>query len=969
LSPLYEGVKTVKEVMWNHETSYISGEFIQWPHPEVQKVEQSIPVSGSLKGWKPPTLQDKLLQSHLWRMKYTLSYWELANSRRKCLDSARLLRRNLVEGPEFADELDDAIKYTYRYQTSKCIMYSDNWDAEIREDAWGHDYFFPPCHLLPFVRQDPGDINLVFKEDPKVPEKLLRNFKQKVRENIQEGVALPFLDDVDRLTLFGGTKTFVPGRQQTQTRTKVRLQDPTLETTDAFKFKYAFVQKTAAEDRAAVVTDQLTLNTMRLLKRSLEAIRKCSSDTMGVKDWHFLPQWLGDVHALYLMSDLKKCGLTFPRQLLFATLEVFLEVYPDADIFRKGIDGYKNATIQLPDGSTRLMTTGVNLGMMNEYVSFIMGCLVELWIDQQGFEDVTALMYNDDQVIRFANPSITGSNSQELQDLGISWDTFMTRHGLSVHDKKSFWSDRGCFLEVYGRPSKITYTLHKETQYLGNLYWSLLSYNIVEAKEFCSGVISNLPERYIEKAISDVLPEIVSLWGYEFSPKECKFSYPIGWVKEQNQYGEYTLFDELYESEPFYEEARLCQIPLVSKPKKFNNSLRTLAKAFKNKYDWFISEINSTKSPAAIKQLVDSLCPPLLGMRKHDVFLVYQEWAKKRQEAYHSSRLVDPTIVITRILRENPKMHIPEELFLKKANYGDQELQIPFFESPSEESISLREYIAFAKYFGEYKNVQVDYLMTPTELRRIGNYFSFPHPGAEIATTLLQTFQKSKVYDFLNKFSYGSGTIPMKLFDKGDYWFPSFIPGKGYVVSAPDYSEEPFRVTYENYLFGVQNFDKYGPLVGHGLDLGIFSREELLPLRDELYQTFIQEFEKQEIEYPDLGGSIDLFRTATAGSDTDFYSMNSSNEQIELRSIKEEPPPKEQKEEPPPRQERVLTNLEYIQWQFRGVWDRLPMLGDRSQREGHLEAFQDPSDSFQEPDVFGDECSESGLFESLFTEE
>jgi hypothetical protein len=880
------------------------------------------------------------------------------------------MRRNLLEGPAFADEMDDQIKYTYRWLTTSCIVYSDNWDIVIREDADGHDYFFPPCHLLPFSRKDQGDINLTFKEDPKISEKVLKAFKEKVRECIQEGVELPQLDDLDRLELFGGTKMFDSTEGRTKTRTRGRLENPSLETTNEFKFKYAFVQKHAAEDRAAVIPDQKTLTTMRLLKKTLEAIRNCHSDTMRIKNWQFLPYFLSDLRSNYLMSDLKKCGLTFPRKLFYAVLEVCQEIYPKAEIFQKGIDGYKNSTILMPDGSTRLQTTGLNLGMMNEYVSFIMGCIVELWIDKQGFEDVSALMYNDDQIIRFANPGVLGYNVEERTELGESWDNFMIRHGLSVHDKKPFWSDRGCFLEVYGRPGKITYTLYKETQYIGNLYWSLLAYNIVEAKEFCSGVVGNLTEYYREKA-KGPLSEIIHLWGYEFSPDEVKFSFPIGWVRETNDDGEYTLFDEIYKADILRGENHLTNIAPVPKPRRYNQSLKKLAGSFRDKYSWFISELTRVQSPEIVKRLSENLCPPNLGIRRHDVYQIYRDWKRNRYKAFKERFPLDPTEVIKRMIRENPDTHIPEEMFLRGRTLKDSGLDYPVFFVPDDEKISLREYIAFAKEYGMYKNFHVDTKLDASGIRKVANYFSLIHAGAEIGVSMLQTFDKAQVLRYLNLYSYGHAGIRERMFEGTGTWFPSFIPGRGYCILTPDYIKGPIRVSYENLTWANEAFGQYGPLVAYGLDYGVFSIEELTPLRDDFF--YLIEYEIENMRIPEV----------EATSESKYYTpVESLTERIRRLFPGAGPPsskyytPTEgsteevQAERPRQRREFVpMTHLEYLQYQMAGVFERQIYMAAPEVRAQH---FLDYGGSAQaaalEYDVFEDDMSEDETLGNMFGE-
>jgi hypothetical protein len=676
---------------------------------------------------------------------------------------------------------------------------------------------------------------------------------------------------------------------------------------------------------------------------------------MGVKDFSFLPSFLGSVHCHYLMSDLKKCGLTFPRELLYATLEVLEEIYPESKIFRQGIDGYKNATILMPDGSTRKQTNGVNLGMMNEYVSFIMGCLVELWIEQRGHDDAEALMYNDDQIIRFSRREILELNVQDLAEIGLDWDEFMESYGLVVHEKKSFWSNRGCFLEVYGRPGKLTYTTYKEGQYIGNLYWSLLAYNICEAKEFCASIISDIPEHYMEKALL-VLESIIELWGYEFSPRELAYSFPIGWIRERNDFGEYTLFDEIIEADVLKEDLYLIQVAKVTRPMKYSPSLKKASSAFKRKFDWFISEVTVENSPGFVKRLVENLCPPYLGVRKHDVFDSYQQWYKARRRVWQATRPDDPGEVIAKILRNNPNMHIPEELILGKANSERPDDLWDPFDVPERDSLSLREYLAFAKLFGEYKNFHVDLELTNEELRKVTEYFSFIHPGSELAVALLQYFNKSRVLTYLNMYAYGTGSIPKQILESEETWFPRFIPGIGEVIVFSEHIRSPLRVTYDNYSFSKTYFNEYAPLVAFALDEEIFSKEDILPFSNDLYYHLESEFKEETIEERYHLPSIDLFRTASEASESEYYSAEGDSH-----------PPEEHEVVPPQRRERrLMSREEYLRYQVMGAASNLVyQLGPEARAE-YFANYEAPAVSLDEPDVFGSECSDDGAFGSMF---
>nr|USW07195.1 putative RNA-dependent RNA polymerase [Erysiphe lesion-associated ormycovirus 1] len=941
LSSLYKGSKSIKEVKWRHETSYIEGEFIKWPHPESDRVEQSLPLTGSVNSWEPPRLKDALFESHLWRLKYHLSWWEKISPRR-CMNSFLLLRRNLIEGPSFAEEMDDATKYTYRLRTGSCCIYQENWDSHLDDTADGIDYFFPACHLLPFQRPESEDIYLTFEEPEVIGDDLINAFKRKCKEFLKPGEKLPVLDDIDRVKLFGGTKTFEPTTGKSQTRSSKRLVNPSTETTDKFLFKYVFVQKTACEDRAAVITDSKTLNTMALLKRSLEAVRDCPEDAMSYSHFGFLTEWLSSGSSEYLMSDQKKCGLTFPRQILYALLEVLIEMYPDSDTFRLGLNGYKNSLILMPDGQWRSQKRGTNLGMMNEYVSFAMSVLVNLWKEEEGYAGVHALMYNDDQILKFSR-EVIASNSQDMYYVGRSWDGFMESYGISVHEKKPFWSNRGCFLETYGRPYQGGFKLFKTGQYVGNLFWALLASNIVEAKEFTSSVVNSLPERYLDSA-REALETIISLWGYEFTPKESKFSYPIGWVMERNYSGQYTLLNELYEANTLdRQELGLIGVASVQKPKRYQRNLKLLGKKFKEKFSWFFKELKEEDSPAFVKQIADTICPPYLGLRRHDKYLIYTEWEQLRRQAYLKK---DHNVgkIIRSLIKERPDYEVPKELIIRCLEKEPEAYDFTYFDISDEDDLSIREYMAVAKHYGKYQNLSIDCEVDDSLLRKFGRYFSFPLVGSKELVSLTQTHSRSDIKSFLNEISYAGGLPLKELLGTESSWFPSFVPGEGTIILAPDYLPTPLRVREETYFAVVNAYQETTPLICYAIDKGMITVLEALKDVEEYLHWFRSDLEETNgrlfMEEPDPSPVA-----SDSGSDLYGCSLYPSDSDKEDED-----------------------KLNYVKWQIQGVMNRLDLQLEPEMRPGgrdhtiSQELFPMDDDG---PDVFGSDEDDAlgGMFD------
>jgi hypothetical protein len=918
---------------------------IEWPHPESEKVLRSLNLSQPLKAWTVPSLKDKYFEAHLHRLRATLLWWETLPIK-KVISSTLIIYRNINEGPSFAEDMDDMIKYNFRWRTNSCITFSENWDVPLLlDDVRGIDAFFSPHHLIPFRIPENDDIYLTLQEPPQVSEELLANFKSFVKTRIKNNVKeQPFLDDLDRLELLGSQKTFDTHLNKTVSRSNQRLGNPSLKLTDEFIFKYSFIQKTPAEARAAVVTTQETLNTMRLMKKQLEAVRNCESDMMGCKDFSWLPNWLSSMFDMYLMSDQRKCGLTFSRPLINTVLDALIEMYPDWEGFQLGKKGVNNMKVLLPDGKFHKQTNGVNLGMLNEYVSFTMGCLVEYWIEEQGYEDIAdALMYNDDQIIRFKpNDAITFTLTDQIE-IGQSWDKCMESFGLSVHKKKPFWSRRGVFLEVYGSPETPAFTTVKRAQNVGNVFWALMMANITQAKEFTAGLFDALDERYLEDAY-EALQDVIRIWGYEFSPHESKLSFPIGWVRSRNEEGLQLALEEAFNFPSDKSYSSLVNVLTVPRPNRYNKETLNLSKKFKVKYDWFISELNSSSSPEFVKRITETLAPPMFGIRKHVVNSAYQEWQANRMKAYKAPLMPFRTIVKA-FMKANKDVLFPVDL-LQQRDPKEGILNITSSLSP-EVSLTLREYIKVAQLFGEYPDIKIYCPLNNEILERFAEYFKCPEGYGLEWSSLLSKYDRSSVYKALNRLDGLSGrTFVNLLLSEEDTWFPSFIPGQGYQIFYDHIHHFIGRVPYEKYIQWEPSFGVYTEIVLFGFmgaiteDLDFVLHEWGMTVCDELCAE-----EQEEL--------VEEANTWTLNGVTYNFDDLSDDEEVN---------------------EPDQSQIAYIMQQIFGVADRQGMQLDPEHRAEELAAYDHESQQRDigaeifgggedEPDFFAsDEDSEGGMF-------
>jgi hypothetical protein len=278
-----------------------------------------------------------------------------------------------------------------------------------------------------------------------------------------------------------------------------------------------------------------------LLEYQLSQVISCKSDVIRRKDFSYLPEYLTyNAKRLYIMSDQRKCGLTFPLELLKVLYEELDKTFPDWDF--NLFQGYLNAYVKR-GRQMRQIKNGVGLGMMNASISLVTAILFEIWKEDQLPEyNLTGKFYNDDQIIRLYYDGYRKEVDPAIAELGISWNVFMESYGLQVHKKKPVIMPAGIFLEQYGEDFPVC--SRKRCQKVGNLFHTLCAGSIAEAKEIFSASIDSLPEEFKEEGLN-LLPFFLSYWGYELHPLEYTLPTQIGGWRRFFFEGVDSLFEEI----------------------------------------------------------------------------------------------------------------------------------------------------------------------------------------------------------------------------------------------------------------------------------------------------------------------------------------------------------------------------------------------------------------------------------------
>lgn len=408
--------------------------------------------------------------------------------------------------------------------------------------------------------------------------------------------------------------------------------------------------------RDAVIFDLPTVNTVKWIdKQTLKVVENMPYNGM-ISDPKELKSTLDrfyEKHEYFLMRDIKKDGITKPRQLIIWVLEVLKDKYRDAEAFSY-LDIYRELIL---DGE--YVPRGTGLGMANSITTLIQITLFSLILDRICDEEpenvgrIGCLTYNDDFVV-----------ATEKEDLLESYwnyeDEILKQFNIIRNDKKSFRTKKSfVFLEEYYPPS----LNRKRVYYDREIRLCYACQNIVEAKyQFAS-------LRLNEEMVERYLPELISYWGYEFSPKEK--SYPLeygGWIPYNHCGITYGLFAILEENEWEPEIHRLWLSCRDNTP-KFRSKL-------KGTYWGPVSYIfNFNKECKDLlcgidRKLVDSRYSSLFS-NPEERFYFWDSILKSRKKKYFLFRDIDIDVSdhVKAALKRHKNLLIPPRILWKK-RYG-----------------------------------------------------------------------------------------------------------------------------------------------------------------------------------------------------------------------------------------------------------------------------------------------------------
>jgi hypothetical protein len=455
------------------------------------------------------------LKYEIARCMQALIYWEWSPGD-KLYGKEDILKGTLLHGSEFTNRLKDEWEYGLRHFHQVFVLgrsYS-TW-KEVR-----HYNAIPPVQYLINWRETPDDYKYMFI--PVSDLSLIGEFKDTLESFLTEDFEMPTEHDITSITK-------VSVSLDLSARKKIpfyaaRLSPLGTRFSRVFKGQRTLVPVGAGNTRDTVVTTIDTFNTISMIdKIILRILNNVDESLVNESPSKFndklrrasrkSPGWI------YYLRDIKKCGLTFPRELFLAVQEVLSEVYPEKDF--SYFDIFRNYSIYMENWKPMQETNrGYCLGMANNLVTLCQCVIFEMIQRRCPDVELQGFFGNDDSIISFEQRlcSDIESNCALIEDT----DDIVLR-GLSVikNPDKSFWSVWPIIFEEYGKEE----FQGKESR----LAMALSAAKLAPDIRFAKCVVNALSPLFQGKDYERrILSDIIYHWGYEFFPEEVDYSYSIG---------------------------------------------------------------------------------------------------------------------------------------------------------------------------------------------------------------------------------------------------------------------------------------------------------------------------------------------------------------------------------------------------------------------------------------------------------
>jgi len=453
-------------------------------------------------------------------------------------DYLSVIQGCLTEGPAYAERCKKGLIYGFIKQYS-----IDRVDEEVNkwDKVSSYTDIFPERHLIYWDEEDPEDYKYM-NEYLATDSEELAKYKDTLHLLLKDITLKPVPDFIIKSE--GGSSVI---DDKLKFRGYKKLSSRDVNYSHTMKGYRALIKVGPANMRDAFVLEEASLNSVTLLskltKQIVSKLKWSSMKSKSEEDYIQLRarRAIEKRYCSYI-RDFTKSGLTLPHEVLNATRDVLMELYPGSGF--EFMDVLFDLKIRKDKSSKELLPVrrGHGLGMANEITTLIQCVLDEMNRNSiNNPKDLITDIWNDDFRLIGLYPSVQAYAIADLERCEkLGFDVKHQKTAL-LQGATLFLEEYYCAYEGHNWNKKILLELT-----LDNAYYA---YNVTHAKFLVRPDSTSLLE---VEGLGDRYFDLYKHWGYEFYSREFFFSNDVGGWFDESYAGRKILFtsENFFESRP-----------------------------------------------------------------------------------------------------------------------------------------------------------------------------------------------------------------------------------------------------------------------------------------------------------------------------------------------------------------------------------------------------------------------------------
>lgn len=433
----------------------------------------------------------------------------------------KFLIEGVISGPEFTEYLKD---YKLRFFVKKCIDGHFYEEVDFDLDRFGDividdiDQIFPARDLI-FYEEKVSDY--LHGSIPLVQDvNMIEQFKEKVKDIFSlfsEGeLADETISKLDIVLSLSKSKSLIDGKSRFNFQKKYKGQN----LDNYFSRNIGLCKRTVIPIprgfRDSVMLEPEALHSVKLLEdRATVILKDLPYHAYYAERWRILQakrKFEKNHCRSFICRDLKKEGITKPRNLLRIIIEELSRIFPELVPLT---NFYSDFSLDLGEPGIFFPARGHGLGMANALTTIMQLAVLALVQEElvaKGFDhdQIGYLTYNDDCAVCIPHDYVDDWIETE--------EEIFKGLGLILNPKKSYYSAQGYnFCELYFKHVKENF--HSNDYQRRRDFLMTLSFSFIhEAKDYYRSVMNLYSCKEPE-----CLEEIISVFGYEFFPEESLY--------------------------------------------------------------------------------------------------------------------------------------------------------------------------------------------------------------------------------------------------------------------------------------------------------------------------------------------------------------------------------------------------------------------------------------------------------------